>query len=296
MAKGQKPAFFFYASDWLTSTREMTAEERGYYVDMLAYQWVNQGINEERMNRIFPGVEKVWEYLQDKFQKDPEDGLLKNARLEEVRFDMNETSRKRKEAREKREKKKQDQLQDANKPPAKPLQNSDKTSTKESEGESEGESISNSKEEGGMGGEDPEKIHEPYWTEVKQRWDYHLRTKCNTTITAQWQGESADVEHEALEHILTKIRAKIETLDDTAKVGFPEQMAEAVPWFWSNLLDRFEDWDPFDQKNPRLKFINTQFESICKTIKDGTGKDKHGTDSEKLARATAAKLKEMGLG
>lgn len=38
MAKGKDPAFLFYSKDWLEGTAEMTSEEKGVYIDLLAHQ------------------------------------------------------------------------------------------------------------------------------------------------------------------------------------------------------------------------------------------------------------------
>jgi len=41
---GKKPAFFFYASDFLVDTAEWTAQEVGVYIRLLCHEWVNGSI------------------------------------------------------------------------------------------------------------------------------------------------------------------------------------------------------------------------------------------------------------
>jgi uncharacterized protein YdaU (DUF1376 family) len=75
-----------YVRDFLTSTLGWSAEERGHYLTLLMVAWDRGGLPAEldQIERLSPGVTKVWPMLQDKFPVD-EDGLRRNARLEKHR-------------------------------------------------------------------------------------------------------------------------------------------------------------------------------------------------------------------
>jgi len=78
------PSFPFYAQDFLVGTMELTLEEIGAYVKLLAIQWAKGKIPKKRLG-FFLGSdwEKVWPSIKDKFIDDGE--FLYNQRLEEVR-------------------------------------------------------------------------------------------------------------------------------------------------------------------------------------------------------------------
>ena len=46
---GKSPAFQFYASDWLSDGKRimMSVAQRGAYIDLLAYQWLESAIPED---------------------------------------------------------------------------------------------------------------------------------------------------------------------------------------------------------------------------------------------------------
>lgn len=75
-----------YVRDFLTSTIGWTAEERGHYLTLLMIQWDRGSLpqDERDLERLSPGVCRCWPMLAGKFPCG-EDGLLRNAKLEEHR-------------------------------------------------------------------------------------------------------------------------------------------------------------------------------------------------------------------
>lgn len=88
MAKS--PAFQFYASDFLTDTQSWGVEEVGIYIRLLANQWVNKGLpnDKKRLARIAgcddKMFKKAWVILGFKFSVET-DGFLRNPKMEEIR-------------------------------------------------------------------------------------------------------------------------------------------------------------------------------------------------------------------
>lgn len=84
MAKS--PAFQFYPKDWLTDDKVMgmTYAERGIYIDLLCYQWLNEGLNISIVEKpeVTPNVKNC-------FNLDP-DGKYRNPKLERVRAEQQE--------------------------------------------------------------------------------------------------------------------------------------------------------------------------------------------------------------
>lgn len=113
------PAFQFYASNWISSTSLMDAEQRGWYIQLLAWAWGNspiQGalVDDEDELRLIAGnkslsttskikhmlenagadlaeevafreAEKRWKKVREKFVPDPEHpGFVHNPRLTKV--------------------------------------------------------------------------------------------------------------------------------------------------------------------------------------------------------------------
>ena len=79
---GKDPALLWYPSDWVTGTSYMTAEEKGYYMDLLMLQFNVGHISELRIKRtIGADYDNIWPNIKDKFITD-EEGLLYNSRLE----------------------------------------------------------------------------------------------------------------------------------------------------------------------------------------------------------------------
>ncbi len=82
------PAFLLYSKDWLQGTAEMSAEERGVYIDLLAHQHQDNGLPTDtkrlaRMARVsHDEFLRVWEFLSKKFLC--EDGKLFNKKLQKV--------------------------------------------------------------------------------------------------------------------------------------------------------------------------------------------------------------------
>lgn len=110
----KRPAFQFYVNNWLGGTRTLTPEERGIYIDLLAYAWDNDGIPAADVDaaETLPhlcAVSKrkfraIWSRLQCKFTLFA-DGYYRNSRLEIERENVANFSRKQAENRAKRPRK-----------------------------------------------------------------------------------------------------------------------------------------------------------------------------------------------
>lgn len=93
MKKSKSPAFQFYASDWLGSSRVrlMSLEERGAYITLLAIGWDEQGLPDDevviaRLLDLKPGsprFRKLWDRVRTAFYLS--DGRWRNARQEHIR-------------------------------------------------------------------------------------------------------------------------------------------------------------------------------------------------------------------
>jgi len=79
----------FYGSDFLNATASWTMEERGVYITLLWYAWVNGGLpaDIDRIERMAPGARACWPVLESKFPIGP-DGLRRNPRQERDRATM----------------------------------------------------------------------------------------------------------------------------------------------------------------------------------------------------------------
>ena len=89
-SEGAPLAFLkFYGSDFLNATAAWTMEERGVYITLLWYSWVNGGLPGEidRIDRMAPGAKACWSVLDSKFPISP-DGMRRNARQERDREAM----------------------------------------------------------------------------------------------------------------------------------------------------------------------------------------------------------------
>jgi len=88
-----------YVRDFLAATIGWTAAERGHYLTLLMVQWDQGSIPADlpAMERLSPGVGESWALLCPKFPS-CDDGLRRNARLEEHRGRALELRRKRAEA------------------------------------------------------------------------------------------------------------------------------------------------------------------------------------------------------
>ena len=75
-----------YVRDFLTSTIGWSAEERGHYLTLLMIQWDRGSLPADQgdLERLSPGVSRCWAMLAGKFPSG-DDGLLRNAKLEEHR-------------------------------------------------------------------------------------------------------------------------------------------------------------------------------------------------------------------
>jgi uncharacterized protein YdaU (DUF1376 family) len=80
------PYMPFYVGDWTIGTRTMTAQEKGVYIDLLAYEWDNGFIPKDlkRLEKINNEISEVWTELSYKFEE-IESGKLTNSKLEGVR-------------------------------------------------------------------------------------------------------------------------------------------------------------------------------------------------------------------
>lgn len=76
--KNKTPAVLFYHEDWVASTADMTPEEKGYYIDLIAHQNIHGRMSKEYIDRVCPNCPQ---YVLDKFRTD-EDGMLYNERME----------------------------------------------------------------------------------------------------------------------------------------------------------------------------------------------------------------------
>jgi hypothetical protein len=94
------PAFDFYPERWSQGTRHLTKVERCDYLDLLGFQWSNDGLPGEldAIARIL-GYRKASQIPAAVLEKFPlcEDGKRRNARLEVIRSEQRERIRKRKE-------------------------------------------------------------------------------------------------------------------------------------------------------------------------------------------------------
>lgn len=76
--KNNTPAVLFYSQDFLAGVADMTLEERGAYITLLAYQNVHGHMSRAYIDRVCPGCP---EYVLDKFVQD-EDGQYFNNRMQ----------------------------------------------------------------------------------------------------------------------------------------------------------------------------------------------------------------------
>jgi len=85
---GRDPAFMFYSKDWIEGTAEMMPEEKGVYIDLLAYQHQRGGlpVETERLAKMVGLAHdqfmRIWKILSCKF--DQVDNHLVNQKLSEV--------------------------------------------------------------------------------------------------------------------------------------------------------------------------------------------------------------------
>lgn len=81
------PAFQFYASDWVMGTRTLTPEQRGVFIDLLAFAWDQGGLPENVTELAgYLGVSpaklrKIWAALEPKWSLNG-DGRWHNERQE----------------------------------------------------------------------------------------------------------------------------------------------------------------------------------------------------------------------
>lgn len=89
----------FFGRDFYASTAMWTAEEVGHYIRLLVIQWDAGGLpaDLDRLELVSPGVGRVWSLLAGKFPAG-EDGLRRNARMEEHRAKAEELKEQRSEA------------------------------------------------------------------------------------------------------------------------------------------------------------------------------------------------------
>ena len=93
-ALNKPPAFQFYASDYLSSSKvqRMSLEEQGAYVRLLCYCWEDGSIPSnftelaKLCNITRRKIENIWPHLSDCFQVSDIPGRLVNAKLEAVRL------------------------------------------------------------------------------------------------------------------------------------------------------------------------------------------------------------------
>lgn len=97
------PAFQFYPRDYVMSTRVMTPEQRGVYMDLLCFAWDGNGLPDElrdmaAMVGLSPAkFTRIWGVIGTKFEQG-EDGRWRNPRQERQRNEMDELREKRRRA------------------------------------------------------------------------------------------------------------------------------------------------------------------------------------------------------
>lgn len=85
------PSFPFFPSDFLMGTADFSADEVGFYIRLLCFQWANDGIPDKpKMIALIGGlsyqkVRHLWPKLRRKFYYSSMDGRWRNARLEDER-------------------------------------------------------------------------------------------------------------------------------------------------------------------------------------------------------------------
>lgn len=85
----EQPWFPFFWKDWLASTRGMSADAKGVYIDFLAHAWSTGGLplDEGALRRIAavdrPQWKRIWPQLSSRWTE--VDGRLVNPRQEDVR-------------------------------------------------------------------------------------------------------------------------------------------------------------------------------------------------------------------
>lgn len=101
------PFFKFYTKDWLSdfNVRCMDPAERGIYVDLLAFDWEEDGIpaDPDRLAKVTgtdaDAMRDAWETLADRFIPHPtKEGLVTNRRLASERQEIKDAQQKRSEA------------------------------------------------------------------------------------------------------------------------------------------------------------------------------------------------------
>lgn len=94
------PAFLLYSKDWIQGTAQMSPEEKGVYIDLLAHQHQENGLptDTKRLARLvhLPHTDflNIWEFLAQKFTE--QDGKLFNKKLQKVMSGRSEHSAMRK--------------------------------------------------------------------------------------------------------------------------------------------------------------------------------------------------------
>lgn len=94
MKKANPPAFMFYATDWMASTRLLPHEVKGVYIDLLCWQWDKGGVPGDRPSDLAVilgtngrSTARLWQLVRPFFDRSP-DGLWRNRRLERVRANL----------------------------------------------------------------------------------------------------------------------------------------------------------------------------------------------------------------
>lgn len=101
---GKSPAFQFYPRDWVMSTRILTPEQRGVYLDLLCFGWDMEdglptsapemaalvGMTPQKFSR-------VWAVIACRFYQD-DAGRWRNRKQEEQKAEMDELREKRRKA------------------------------------------------------------------------------------------------------------------------------------------------------------------------------------------------------
>lgn len=89
------PAFQFYPRDYIMSTRTLTPEQRGVYIDLLCFAWDGDGLPDSTSQlAAMAGIseakfKRVWAELASKWVQG-DDGRWRNPRQEQVRDELGE--------------------------------------------------------------------------------------------------------------------------------------------------------------------------------------------------------------
>lgn len=187
MAKN--PILPLYYNDINSSTEHWSDEEFGAYMRLLIHQWDKGSIPEDatRLKRIAATAKKHWKLLKEKFIKG-EDGLLRNARMEEIRINREKFISKQKENVRKRHTKPlpnplPESYQTSTKPPTKPLPLEDENENEKNLGKSENPLPPT------VGVERAREVAREVWTNERWRNDFCMAMSMDENELQKWMAQ-----------------------------------------------------------------------------------------------------------